>query len=90
LPLAHAVGIERPFWYNNNTAKSLRDFAGPLSRLFISPWGARDCSGNPAGFAWGKSEELERKARFFAQRKMRHESSKKVNVFARAATAAPP
>jgi hypothetical protein len=30
---------------------------------------------------------LERKARFFARQKMRHESSKKVNVFARAATA---
>jgi hypothetical protein len=25
---------------------------------------ARDCSGNPAGFAFGEAEELERKARF--------------------------
>jgi hypothetical protein len=34
----------------------------------------------------GKSEELERKARFFAEQKMRHESSKKVNLFAPVAT----
>jgi hypothetical protein len=38
--------LRGPFWYDNS-AKSLRDFAGPLSRPFISPWGARDCGGNP-------------------------------------------
>jgi hypothetical protein len=47
-----------------------------------SPWARKGLSGNP----FGAAKRLERKARFFAKQKMRHESSKKVNVFARAAS----
>jgi hypothetical protein len=38
--------------------------------------GARDSSGNPANFAYGKVKELQRIARFFAKQKMRPNFSK--------------
>ncbi|MDR1626159.1 MAG: methionyl-tRNA formyltransferase [Spirochaetia bacterium] len=51
---------------------SARAGRNPEDRIAARPC-ARDCSGNPAGSAEGASEELERKARFFAEQKRRPE-----------------
>jgi hypothetical protein len=39
-----------------------RHYENQIARSAISPWGARDCSGNPFGVA----KRLKREARFFA------------------------
>jgi methionyl-tRNA formyltransferase len=41
---------------------------------------ARDCSGKPTGFPVGKAEDLERKARFFAEQKRRPENSDEAEI----------